>query len=709
MLDSLQYIRYTNFEVVCVNGPSTDGTDDLLEAWRGKIKIARCLKANLSQSRNIGIREAAGEIVCFIDDDAVPEPGWLSAIVTAYDDPNVGAVGGYIRDHTGVAYQAKHLLCDRFADSFAYSAEKCAACPDMFYTALTGTNCSFRRSALVQLGGFDEAYAYFLDETDVLIRLHAAGYVIACIEQAEIHHKYAPSNMRNEEKIAKTLYYPIRSKTYYAYRHALPTHGLEQVLSRLDGYCSQVASSQEWLYKRKRVSKEHYESLLGDIHKGRKDGLALAFHAGAPFVKQASYFADPPTFLPLQPEKSVRDRLKITFISQDYLPKPNGGIGVWVGTLAKRLAARGNEITVITRTENEPSIDFENNVWVHRIKQRHMPDRPYTAPKDLPQITYDWSATAYEELLQVAVMRGVDIVSAPIWDVEGIVTHCSGTIPIALSLHTSYGLALPSKPQWRENSEYMAGHVQPVINAEKLLFDKAPLVFANSRAIVRDLEKCYASSLDASRIALIPHGLQDECSGECYVPQDTKKELVVLFVGRFEERKGINLLLAAIPAILRHYATVRFVLAGEHGISSFWKKFTQRHKDEPWFSRVQAPGFVSREQLAILYGDCAIFVAPSLYESFGLIYLEAMMRGKPCIGTNAGGIPEVVRDNVTGIIVDSSDEKALQEALSTLLEQEDLRESMGKKAREVFLTEYTDSRMAEEFEFSVKEFLQSHN
>lgn len=704
-LESLHYLRYSNFEVICVNGPSTDGTNELLERWRGKIKIASCPEANLSRSRNIGIKQAAGEIVCFIDDDAIPEPPWLSAIIESYSDPTVVASGGYIRDNTGTSYQAKHIVCNRYADSIEYDKIGSPSISSEIYTALTGTNCSFRRDALIKIGGFDEAYAYFLDETDVLIRLHDKGYKIICIEGAEIHHKYAPSSLRDERKIARTLYFPIRSKTYFAYRHALERYGFSEVLRHIDNYITQIVASQKWLFHTGAITEEHLKKLLADIRKGYIEGLKLAFHAEAPFVKNPSFFKGPPAFLPFPIKKEENERLKICFISQDYLPKPNGGIGVWMGELSRSLAARGNEVTVITHTKDAPTIDFEENVWVHRIQTMHFPERPYSAPKNLPQIIYDWSSTAYTELLRVSLMRGVDIASAPIWDVEGIVSHCSGKIPVCLSLHTSYGLALPSKPLWRKTQSYFENHVQPVIEAEKLLLKNSPFVFANSRAIVRDLESCYSLSINNSRLAIVPHGLRDAYTSKNISPSHATNAQTILFVGRFEERKGIDVLLEVIPMLAEQFPTIQFVLAGKNTISEYWSEFTKKYNSKSWFKNISAPGFVDDKQLRRMYQNCTFFVAPSRYESFGLIYLEAMMCGKPCIGTNAGGIPEVVRNNITGITVSAGSVNELYDAIITLLEKKSLCIKLGEKSREIFLQEYTNTQMAMRFEAAIHEFI----
>ena len=91
----------------------------------------------------------------------------------------MGGVGGYIRDHTGLAWQCRAVVADRLGQSRAVGrrARPDAPGPEVErYLSLTGANSSFRRRALLDVGGFDEAYAYFLDETDVCLRLAEAGW-----------------------------------------------------------------------------------------------------------------------------------------------------------------------------------------------------------------------------------------------------------------------------------------------------------------------------------------------------------------------------------------------------------------------------------------------------------------------------------------------------------------------------------------------------
>src|SRR5262249_25832516 len=104
-LRSFRHQTYDRFEGVVVNGPSTDGTAAVLAEFAGAVRAYDCPAPHLSRSRNLGIEHAAGDVVAFIDDDAIPEPDWIESLVAAYDEPRVGGAGGIVYDHTGVRLQ----------------------------------------------------------------------------------------------------------------------------------------------------------------------------------------------------------------------------------------------------------------------------------------------------------------------------------------------------------------------------------------------------------------------------------------------------------------------------------------------------------------------------------------------------------------------------------------------------------------------------
>jgi glycosyltransferase involved in cell wall biosynthesis len=104
-------------------------------------------------------------------------------------------------------------------------------------------------------------------------------------------------------------------------------------------------------------------------------------------------------------------------------------------------------------------------------------------------------------------------------------------------------------------------------------------------------------------------------------------------------------------------------------------------------------GHVPWQQLADLYRRASVFVMPSFYETFGISVIEAMAFGLPVVATRTGGLPEVVDDGVTGILVPAGDAEALADALIRLLRDPDLRRRMGQAGQERVRAEFTIDRV----------------
>ena len=223
-LECLRRQRHDDFEVVVVNGPSTDHTESVLAEYADQIKLGNNPLANLSVSRNIGIRAAAGDIVAFIDDDALPEADWLTQALQPFDDPGVGGVGGIVLDHTGMDLQYRFSAANRFGEGIFSDDtpfDHFSVPGSWTFPYLQGTNALFRRSALAEVGLFDETYDYYLDETDLCLRIVDAGYVLRQLDCAPVHHKYLPSAVRNQARIITNWYPVVKNFTYFGYRHAL--------------------------------------------------------------------------------------------------------------------------------------------------------------------------------------------------------------------------------------------------------------------------------------------------------------------------------------------------------------------------------------------------------------------------------------------------------------------------------------------------------
>ena len=114
LLRALTLQTYDPVEVVVVLGPTTDDSADRIARLGLPVKLERCAERNLSAARNIGIEAAGGDVVAFIDDDAVPEPVWLAELVAALrEDDETAAAGGLVFDDLGTRLQYEAMLATR--------------------------------------------------------------------------------------------------------------------------------------------------------------------------------------------------------------------------------------------------------------------------------------------------------------------------------------------------------------------------------------------------------------------------------------------------------------------------------------------------------------------------------------------------------------------------------------------------------------------
>ncbi|MFI0395751.1 glycosyltransferase family 2 protein [Paracoccus jiaweipingae] len=218
-LESLAQQDHPDFEVILVADPASVLIRPDLPLRRIVFDIA-----NISRARNIGLSRAAGRVVAFIDDDAVAEPTWLSRLAAALAGPGVLSAAGFTRGPDGICWQVR---AERIGpDGQPRPLSVTGDAPQLHSAnplpvSTIGTNCAFRRAALVAIGGFDPDFRFHLDETDVNLRMATrfAQALTAVVPMAQVIHGLAPGTGRPVVRGAPDLAVIGRSHAILARKH----------------------------------------------------------------------------------------------------------------------------------------------------------------------------------------------------------------------------------------------------------------------------------------------------------------------------------------------------------------------------------------------------------------------------------------------------------------------------------------------------------
>jgi glycosyltransferase involved in cell wall biosynthesis len=185
----------------------------------------------------------------------------------------------------------------------------------------------------------------------------------------------------------------------------------------------------------------------------------------------------------------------------------------------------------------------------------------------------------------------------------------------------------------------------------------------------------------SSKIYVIPNGIDFDEIQKIRV-EDRLKHPAILFMGTYSLKKGIDVLLNAVPIIRKEIPSLHVYIAGKSVSEEEDKNLKKLAEELNIEESVSFLGFISGAEKYAYYKSADIYVHPSRYEPFGVVLLEAMACGKPIVASRVGGIPFVVEDGETGLLFKSENVEELAEKVILLLRNKELRVKMGKAGRE---------------------------
>jgi hypothetical protein len=285
----------------------------------------------------------------------------------------------------------------------------------------------------------------------------------------------------------------------------------------------------------------------------------------------------------------------------------------------------------------------------------------------------------------------LDLFEFPNWEGMGAFYKVGGRRrPMLVRMHTSFREILEIE------GRALGPHERFTARLEHQTCVRADGLYVSTRAHRAFMGK--ELGLPESRMSIVPLGIPD-LPHPVVTPRPRNADPIVLYLGRLEARKGAIELLEAAKLVNRRLPKARFVLIGRDRAHA---PGNVSHRD--WFERNSSPEVVRQVDFLGAQDDAVVadwfqradlFVAPSRYESFGLVFIEAMRAGLPVVGTFAGGIPEVVTPGKSGLLVDAQAPGQLAEAILSILEDENRRQELARGARAEYEARFSNRVMAQ--------------
>lgn len=366
--------------------------------------------------------------------------------------------------------------------------------------------------------------------------------------------------------------------------------------------------------------------------------------------------------------------MKIGVITSAYPDYEDDPHGIFVHRLMKEIANKGNEVHVLAPyTGGETEYTLEG---VH-VERFH-----YFYPRRFEKLSgragmIDNVKEGFLVKIQVLTFLFFNVIYSILKLRKMDVVHVQWPIPNGLGaifLKKIYGIPYINTIHGEEVHLSKRYHL---LFALRWLVNNSSKTITNSTATRKF---CLEAGLDGDKIEVIPFGVDTDFFRPLEVYKD-ENIFQILSVGYLIERKGFEYLIRAMPLVLEKYKQARLKIVGSGPLESKLKELVY---ELDLGDEVEIVKNVSDEELLMIYNSSDLFVLPSIVDSqgntegLGVVLLEAMACGLPVIGSDVGGIFDIITNNKTGILIEEKDVPGISESIKKLIEDEELRTILSK-------------------------------
>jgi D-inositol-3-phosphate glycosyltransferase len=360
--------------------------------------------------------------------------------------------------------------------------------------------------------------------------------------------------------------------------------------------------------------------------------------------------------------------------------KDTGGMNVYIRKVAQELSNRGIYVDIFTRYHDPADLPIEQvaeNARVIHISAGDFFDDKTSIPYHLPEFVC--------RLLEYSRQNNLsyDLIHSHYW-LSGRVGNILARhwdIPHVASFHTLSQIKRQARVGEIEPAERTAGEAKVIQSADSIV------VFSQHEKDA--LIHLYDAHDD--KIEIIPCGvdvdlfqpLDQEMSRRKLGIQDSK---VVLYVGRLEPLKGVDILLKAVAQLEQRGLVKTLIVGGELEEDSEMDRLKSLSRDLGISEQVSFLGRMDQRELPAYYSAADICVVPSYYESFGFVALESMACGTPVIASRVGGLPTIVKNSLNGYLIPWHCPEPFADGMEVLLGSQSIRDAMGKASRKTAIS-----------------------
>jgi hypothetical protein len=669
-LDSLAAQTYPNLRVLVVDNGSTDDSLRIVRQQFPQVSVIEVgANSGFAAAVNRGIRATTGDYVALLNNDAVAGPDWVAKLAQALDaDVSLGSCASRMLvmnkpsliNLAGLAFSPSLRACSTpigwgTLDSYEHHVPCLVAAP-------SGGAGMYRRSALAEVGLFDEDYFLYYEDFDLGIRLQLGGYDCLYVPEAVVYHDDEAVDRQHPDWIIKLNHRNSRwtalkcfPEPLIAYLALLGRSSLRAAFSQADEpfgpFAPQealappsksIVEKREEVRSRTKISPRQLMQILGRQRRPYRRVSAAARKFSVALVSHSARLAGAEHCMLRLARGLDAAHLRPIVVVPSSLLDPN----------------RPEPLTEELRRSNIEFVTVFNPWWCTNP----------TLPTVVRLGFLALSLHAGWKLKRLFRDTGVEAVGTMSSVVPG------GAIAARLA-----GV----RHVWHVRELYPTDTLRPTLGMAATL----KLITLLSSAVVVPSNKVAALFPDAGKVQVVPEGIdaryfdvpklaRAEACRALSIPSTSR---ILSVVATIEPSKNLTGAIRVLAGLVDRGMDVSLVLCGRCSLPDYERQLKDEAKALSVADRVRFMGF-SRDTIPV-YDASDVLLVTSNRESFGLTIVEAMARGVPVVATRCGGPEELISDGETGFLVDIGDTEAMADRVAVLLDNGVATASMVERAR----------------------------